>query len=274
MPPGSLVEVRENERNRSVGLLALDQTAVEVKASNGVEVLYDNQNEELAWVGRGPWRDLVEMEQHALFTSSRDSWADNLVLLDLSTDLLAHAQKVLLEPLTTTSGTQNDSLAKAIGHFRHCFCDSLKMAGFKLDTAGPADLIVNQPGMQSTAYDYEQDRSRGLHIDNHQSLPLTKRGESFVLASINIGWQPRYLHFLPTPISTLLHRLELSAPRGLLPREIKDLYLRQYPNDPIFRVTIPPATSYLLRTQNYIHDGETLSGTMPDVVFLMMGNPA
>lgn len=273
MLPRDSVEVRETERNKSLDLLALSQIAVEVKASNGVEVLHENQNGEPAWVGRGPWRDLAEMEQHALFTSSRNGWADNLVVLDSSADLLAHAKNVLLETLTTTSGTHNDSLAKAIKHFRRCFCESLRLIGFNLDTAGPADLIVNQPGMRSTAYDYEQDRSRGLHIDNHQSFPLTKRAESFVLASINIGWQPRYLHFLPTPISTLLYRLELSASCGLRPCEIKDLYLRQCPNDPIFRVTIPPGTSYLLRTQNYIHDAETLSGAMPDVVFLMMGNP-
>lgn len=273
MAPRDSAEAKGTETNRSLGLVAWDGTSVDVKASNGVDVLYEHPQKETAWVGRGPWRDLSVTERNALFAPCLNSWAENLVVIDLSSDLLSLAQKMLLEPFTTTSGAHNDSLVKAIGHFRHSFCDSLKAAGFDLDTAGPADLIVNQPGMQSTAYDYQQDRSRGLHIDNHQSLPLTKRSDAFVLASINIGWQPRYLHVLPAPISTLLHRLDLSESSDLLPRQIKDLYLQRFSDGPLLRVTIPPGTSYLLQTQSYIHDGETLSGSMPDVVFLMMGNP-
>jgi hypothetical protein len=252
----------------------LGEASVDVRVSDGVEILHEAPNEESAWVGRGPWRDLSAMERSTLSAQSLNTWFESLVTLDLSSDLLALAHETLIAPLTATNGARNDSLVKAIAHFRHCLRDALIGAGIKLDTAGPADVIVNPPGMRSTAYDYDEGLPRGLHIDNHQSLPLHKRADSFVLASMNIGWQSRYLHFVPAPMSTLLHKLELPETCGLLPREIKDLYFQRFSRDPIVKVTIPPGTVYLLQTQNYIHDGETAPGTIPDVVFLMMGNPS
>lgn len=258
--------------NSSMGLLSPNVTSVEVKVSNGVEVLNESDKEDVGWVARGPWRDLLAIEKSSLFIKSSTRWSNHLILVDLSSDLLKFAQHTLIEPLAATSGAHNDSLVKAIHHFRQYFCDALSAAGFKLDSAGPADLIVNPPGARSTAYDYGQDRPKGLHIDNHQAFPLESRESSFVLASINIGWQPRYLHFLPASVLTLLNRLNLPISCGLLPRELKNTYLRTYSNDPILRVTVPPGTAYLLRTQNCIHDGATLSGEIPDVVFLMMGN--
>ena len=77
---------------------------------------------------------------------------------------------------------------KAINGFRQCFRDALKATGFNIDTAGPADLIVNPPGMRTTAYNYEHDRPMGLHIDNHQAFPLNRREtHSFLQVSILDG---------------------------------------------------------------------------------------
>lgn len=247
----------------------------DVMLSSGVEMLYDEEGREAtAWVARGPWRSPVITEWAALLAEAPPRWADHFVLVELPPELLDFAHRAVIEPLAATSGARNDALAHAIGDFRTAFRKALHDAGYVLDDAGPADVVVNRPGMRSTAYDYTRDRLIGLHIDNHQAFPLGERARSFTLANINIGWKPRYVDIVPASVQTLLTSCGLDISCGLTPREVKDIYLRAAQDSPVVRVTVPPGTAYLLNTQNCIHDGASPPGDVPDVAFLAMGNTA
>lgn len=247
----------------------------EVVLSDGVETLYNEHDlGAVAWVARGPWRPPSLAERAALLAEASPRWADHLVLVPLPPELLTFAHRALVEPLAATSGARNDALARAIRDFRTSFRKALHAAGYALDDAGPADVVVNRPNLRSTAYDYARDRMVGLHIDNHQALPLEERARSFILSNINIGWNPRYVDVIPASVATLLAASGLGPSCDLAPREIKDAYLRASPETPVVRVTVPPGTAYLLNTQNCIHDGATPPGDAPDVAFLAMGNSA
>ena len=245
-------------------------TGCSFEISSGVEAL---NAEGTAWVARGPWSPLGAIEQEALKRAQRAHWSRGLSLTALDGALLASAHANLIDRLAVTKGGENEELGAAIADFRQSFLAALASRGFQLGTEGPADLIVNPPDVASTAYDYANDKMIGLHIDNHESLPLDGRDRALILAHMNIGWCDRFLHVIPTPLLALIRALELDPACGMAPREIKDELFRRWSDAPVLRIRIPPGTAYLLNTQNAIHDGSTSPGEVPDVAFLMMGRP-
>lgn len=254
-------------------IIPVNIAQIDISASDGVEQFYTDSAEDTPWVPRPPWRMLSAGERAALVVDKVDRWADHLVLIELPVGLLQLAQTSLVERLAGTDGGRNDDLIDAIQVFRVHFVQALAEGGLLLDEVGPADLIVNRPGSPSTAYDYQRDRIIGLHIDNHQAMPLDSRSGSYTLANMNIGWRERYLHVVPLSLAGLLKDIGEGVSSQLLPRQIKDAYLGRDPQTAILRITIPPGVAYLLNTQNVIHDGATPSGDVPDVAFLTMGNP-
>ena len=256
-----------------VRILLMDGVGVEFFVSDGVEALWDDGTEGAAWVAQQPWRHLSADERAALVTGIKGRLSDQLVVVAVQPALLKEAHQALLAPLASSNGQGNAGLSAAIQAFRAGFRSSLAARGLQLDEAGPADLIINRPGVPSTAYDYTRNRFMGLHVDNHQDLPLDQRAQAFVLANLNIGWGPRYIDFVPASVAALLTATRLDI-GGYTPhpREIKDAYLRAEFRTPVVRVALPPGTAYLLNTQNCIHDGATPPGEAPDAAFLMMGN--
>lgn len=239
-----------------------------VSQSTGVERL-DGRTAASAWTSSAPW---VQLETCILARDRAQDWPVDLNILKLPDALLAHAHGMLIPMLTRTSGRGDAELAQAIAGFREDFLKALALEGYRMDSAGPADLIVHQPGRRSTAYDYGADELIGLHIDNHQNLPLGGRARALVLANINIGWRERYLDVVPRDVESLCRSIDADPSGDLLPREIKTRFLSSHPLTPVLRVTLPPGVAYLLNTQNYIHDGATPDGDVPDICFLTMGN--
>ena len=79
-------ELRYAGEKNSVGILSLGKTCVDVKVSSGVEPFNENHKEDIAWVARGPWRELSTTEKSNLFIKSPSRWPDQLVVVDLSSD--------------------------------------------------------------------------------------------------------------------------------------------------------------------------------------------
>ncbi|MDR3592452.1 MAG: hypothetical protein P4N41_22570 [Negativicutes bacterium] len=254
----------------TVGIACDQITALSIAASSGVERVYADGRP--AWVARAPWQPLLASQLSGLEVAV-EAWAAHLVIVALPDTLLQRGRNELIEALVQTSGQGDEELAALIGEFRKAFRQALADKGFSLDESGPADLIVNKPGVRSTAYDYDHDRVIGLHIDNHQKMPLNERRRSYTLANLNIGWNDRFLDFIPHSVSSLLSLTGEGSDTAKLPRDIKDAFFTSLVDTPVIRVVIPPGTAYLLNTQNCIHDGATPPGEMPDVAFLMMGYP-
>lgn len=243
---------------------------VPLAVSSGVLLL--REGEVPAWLPCEPWHPLSKEDVAEIAVGSSEHWPNDLTLVRVPDSLVEFARCELVERLAVSKGGENDSLARSIASFRTHFCSLLKDSGFGLDDAGPADLVVNPPGVESTAYDYENHRLIGLHIDDHQSLSFERRDEAQILANLNIGWCERHLYVHLRDFSEIIDDLGLQG-HSLAPREIKDLYFRRHPESMILRVTIPPAVAYLLNTQNCIHDGATPPGDLPDVTFHAMGYP-
>ncbi|HEY7393032.1 MAG TPA: hypothetical protein VH640_31220 [Bryobacteraceae bacterium] len=117
-------------------------------------------------------------------------------------------------------------------------------------------------------------RRIGLHVDNWDDLPLPGRARGRKRLCVNLGLGPRYLIFLPTPLSALVAR-------GTLPREIPDhvspaalvrAYLRQHLQQTAVRFRIDPGEAYIMNADDVIHDAASDTSGVPDVALHFLGH--
>lgn len=246
------------------GIIADPQSPVSVEVSDGVELRNG------AWFAKAPWR---KADLGALQHPTGAPWFCGLVISAVSEATLAFAHEDVLERIARTAGRGDSGLAASINVLRERVLRDLSALGYALSDDGPADVVTNRPGALSTAYDYEQDRLIGLHIDDHEKLSWSQREQSRILACANVGWTERYLYVVPLAASQLLRRLARSPDVAMPARELKDAWFTHFPMTEVLRLTLPPRAAYLLNTQNVIHDGGTPAGSVPDVAFLTLGRP-
>jgi hypothetical protein len=118
----------------------------------------------------------------------------------------------------------------------------------------------------------------GLHIDDWDKLPPSRRSRGRRRLCANLGMRPRYLVFLQSTVSRL-------AASGELPDEIPEDahlpamvrgYLGCHLNQLAARVRIDPGEAYVVNADDVIHDGASDSCEAPDVALHFQGyfNPA
>jgi hypothetical protein len=114
----------------------------------------------------------------------------------------------------------------------------------------------------------------GLHIDNWDELPLLERSRARRRLCINIGSGPRYLVFLPTPISALVAAGKLSGelPENMAAPAVIRAYLNRNLNQPAVRVRIDPGEAYVVNADDVIHDGASGSPDVPDAALHFLGH--
>ncbi|MFD9970798.1 hypothetical protein ACFWYA_22100 [Streptomyces sp. NPDC059011] len=147
--------------------------------------------------------------------------------------------------------------------------------GIRCHDRGPADCVVHRPGLVSTAFDFDSGHFVGLHIDNHQRLPLGHRDRSHVLFAVNVGLSHRYVVFVPQTVKGLLGRLGKLTESGLDETDsvaLKEEFLVTYADEPVLRIRLEPGDAYLCSPQNLIHDGATNESGSADVAVLMSGD--
>lgn len=114
----------------------------------------------------------------------------------------------------------------------------------------------------------------GLHIDNWDKIPLIERSRARRRLCINLGLNPRYLVFLPTPVSTLVAARKLSGelpPNMSAPAAVR-AYLSRNLNHPAVRVRIDPGEAYVVNADDVIHDGASDSPDVPDAALHFLGH--
>lgn len=144
-------------------------------------------------------------------------------------------------------------------------------SGLKLEHLYARELIINPPGLDSTAFNHDKKLSIGLHIDTHNVQDFKKRTEGFQLLAINIGKNKRYFYFSNKTVNEYLNKLGKTDKDYKFIRELKNDYLLNFPKTRIYRMTIPPNHAYSAVTQNIIHDGATNDEGDVDVVLLIAG---
>ena len=127
-----------------------------------------------AWYAVGPWR---EHEQ-----SVGEGTADEILLARFGTDLVEQAHETVLPLLSRPAGRDDAGLAIALRGLRERVHAQLDALGVNLGTDGPADVIVTRPGAESTSFNYRERRYMGLHVDQHDGLPLGRRGQARLAA--------------------------------------------------------------------------------------------
>ena len=138
------------------------------------------------------------------------------------------------------------------------------------------ELVYNPPGSLYTGFDYSKKKLIGLHIDVHESLPVTEAFSGFSLLNINIGDCERYFYFVDLTPLELLKKVDISLENtdkiyNIAHYNLKNKFFEKFPNYPILRLKILPDQAYIATTQAIIHDGGVNTMGFPDFTFLIPG---
>lgn len=152
---------------------------------------------------------------------------------------------------------------------------ALGAIGMIAESVRVCNVAVNPPGTRSTGKDFVTHEYVGLHIDNHDRLPLASRRTAIQLMTLNCGRSTRYFHFIDLPVEELAKILHspLDDPqedRATACDALKNKFLESYPDYPVTRVALPPGSLYVTTPQDIIHDGAG-GNVDADVAFLMLG---
>lgn len=247
--------------------------ADQVTVSPGVEPLQGPGWAPGCWLAIDRWRPLTEVERAGLVAAGPASPQRSILVFDLGTDVVEHAHEHVLPLVSRDPEGDDPARAAAVSELRtRVLTDMGEHCGLRAPADGRADVVVDRPGQRSTAFDHDNGWRMGLHIDDHQKLPLSDRDQARILCAANLGFAERHLQLVARPVADLLARLAghgVAAPATA--EALKDAYLAAFPDEPVHRITLPPGHGYLCNTQNTIHDGATNDEGLPDVSFLAMG---
>lgn len=223
-----------------------------------------------SWYARGPWHEL----EPACDPGGAPERGEAILLASFGATFLARARETVIPLLARGRGDRDRGLAAAVGELRELLQGGLAGLGVKHGVDGPGAVIVTPPGAESTAFNYAEGRYMGLHIDQHDGLPLDRRDEARRLCLVNIGWQHRYVHIYPYHLLDLCHAVGVSPRVGdqdPRPRGVTARYFAAQQDAEILRIRIEPGSGYLINAQDLEHDGAVPEGNVPAVALHSLG---
>lgn len=226
-------------------------------------------------VPREDWLPLPADEFEALLSPCAALHSEAVTILKIEFGLLDEFHETVLPAIV---GSSDPNLTRRlIGGFSERVLEDLNRR-YQLCQSQERGVELNfsPAGSSSTAFNFETRRFMGLHIDNHERLPLMARGQAFQLLNINLGRTSRYFCFVDHTVPALVDMLKINEEEFEVKyrhhtSRVKDLFLDQYADYPILRVEIAPGTAYIATTQNLIHDGATNKEGYDDISLLISG---
>jgi hypothetical protein len=267
--------MRSGMPDGTVGLRVLNsgRHSFEILCSSGVTKrtirLADGQDA-AAWYALGPWRE----QQPVCDRAAAAGPGDDILLVSFGGELLERAHETVIPLLAQPGENGSPALTSAMRKLRERVHAQLEVLGVRLGTDGPADVIVTPPGAESTSFNYAERRYMGLHIDQHDGLPLARRGQARRICLVNIGWRYRYMFVYPHPVVDLCHAIGIVPgidDRAPPSREVTARYFAAHQDAAILRIRIEPGSGYVLNAQDFVHDGAAPDGNVPAVAFHSMG---
>jgi hypothetical protein len=169
-----------------------------------------------------------------------------------------------------------DERREALWSFSQRVAAELPSSGLRVVSQRSCDVQITPPGKTSTAYNHQASRYVGMHIDNHDHLPLAGRRDAFQLLAINLGESDRYLQFVNLGMNDLVARAgtDVTVADERYQQEAWRLtrdFFKANADYPVVRLTLPPDHGYVAVTQYLIHDGATNTEGHPDVALLLAG---
>jgi hypothetical protein len=203
-----------------------------------------------AVVPREPWRALDFSEVSALFKLTGE-WEQHRSAAILRPNT---AMETLLtrENLATRSYKREDypEISKAFVSALAGECEFAPDYVFH-------GIARDDPGMLTVSINKDLNRIVGLHVDSWDRMPLEKRRFARNRISINLGPSSRYVLFVPATLEDMVSLL--SSERGMhidLPK-LPTVFMQEFADFPVVRCRLPPGASYILPTENMLHDGST-----------------
>jgi hypothetical protein len=115
----------------------------------------------------------------------------------------------------------------------------------------------NDPNMVTVSINRDLNKLVGLHVDHWDGLPLSERRFGMNRISVNLGPSSRYILFMPATLEDLGSLLSSERRMHIgLPR-LPNVFMQEFSDFPVVRCRLPPGASYIIPTENMLHDGST-----------------
>lgn len=224
-----------------------------------------------SWYATGPWHEPAVRARAGAAPGM--AGVHEILLATFSAELIALAHKEVIPLVARSSREPSDALGDGLRRLRERLHAELSELGVGLGHAGPTDIIITPPGFPSTSFNYAERRYMGLHVDQHDGLPLSRRGLARRLCVVNVGWCHRYLNVFPHRVTDMCQALglPLEGDSELPSREVTARYFAARPESGVLRIELAPGQGYVFNTQDLPHDGSTPQGESPGVAFHAMG---
>lgn len=217
------------------------------------------------------WADVFSVVE----AKSDDAFQSSVTIFPVGLDLVKKFRSQLpelLDPVNTSPEERSSILIKMASDVS----TRIGQLGIEVVELRVSNVAVNKPGTKSTGKDFQTNERVGLHIDNHDRLPLLRRFDAVRLLAINCGSADRFLMYVDLPVRELANKLamQIDDPTEDPKRasdDLKTAFLARFPDYPVNRVRIPPGYAYIATPQDFIHDGAGSNDSAPDIAFLMLG---
>jgi hypothetical protein len=226
------------------------------------------------WLARAPWKTAKDAGAEGAGTPEGNPRPGEVLLVQASPRLLAIAHDTLVPMLCRAAGAPDGPLADAVRKVRRAWHAELAEFGVDMATDGQVEVVVNPPGRPSTAFSPRLGRYAGLHVDQHDGLPVGACHLARRLAVVNLGWANRYIHVLPRRTAELIRLSGCRAQADQVPSSaaVPGIFFARRPYSRVLRIRLEPGQGYVLNAQDITHDGASPASGFPDVAFLSLGS--
>ncbi|QPF84075.1 hypothetical protein IC762_31330 [Bradyrhizobium genosp. L] len=130
-------------------------------------------------------------------------------------------------------------------------------------------------GLPTSTYDPRTSQLIGLHVDSFYGQPIASRHLAPNRLCLNAGREDRFLLFINL---TLLQMRNTLMEAGVAdPRvtgnsiDVGDVFMAEFPDYPVLKLTVRPGEAYIAPTENVIHDSTTEDKIERDVTITLLG---
>lgn len=130
--------------------------------------------------------------------------------------------------------------------------------------------VDNAAGQRTTTTDRRVGRLNGIHLDNFDKLPISKRRGSRRRLAVNLGPGHRFLIAATEDIRDINARYEIP---GAYPRteDVRE-FVRQGGRLGCVRIRLEPGEGYIAPTELVPHDGSTSGAALPSRIAFWLGH--
>jgi hypothetical protein len=118
-------------------------------------------------------------------------------------------------------------------------------------------IARDAPGMLTVSINKDLNRIVGLHVDSWDRMPLEQRRFARNRISINLGPSARYILFVPATLDDMASLLSRERGMHVDWPKLPTVFMQEFEDFPVVRCRLPPGASYILPTENMLHDGST-----------------